>query len=228
MLLDFSRIGLCVTLAVSAFSAHAESVGDPDAGKKIYRKCASCHMVGDDARNRVGPNLNNIIGAPAANIDGVKYSKALKNAAADGLVWDEAALNAFLEAPKKYLPGTRMSFRGLTKPGERADVIAYLATYSDSSIAPEAGFSVSPEILAMDGDVAYGEYLGSECTTCHLSSGANDGIPGITGWDDADFVTAMHAYKEKYRDNSVMQMIAGRLANDEIAALAAYFKNLEK
>ncbi|MEO9819354.1 MAG: hypothetical protein ABJF79_03265, partial [Paracoccaceae bacterium] len=59
------------------------------------------------------------------------------------------------------------------------------------------------------------------------SNGENDGIPGIVGWETEDFVTAMHAYKGKHRDNQVMQMVTGRLANDEIAALAAYFKSLE-
>ena len=73
----------------------------------------------------------------------------------------------------------------------------------------------------------YGEYLASECTTCHQASGNSDGIPGIVGLDIETFVTAMHAYKEKHRENPVMQMITGRLANDEIAALAAYFKSLE-
>ena len=83
------------------------------------------------------------------------------------------------------------------------------------------------EILAIEGDLEYGEYLASECTTCHQADGGNDGIPSIVGWETDDFVTAMHAYKQKHRDNPVMQMVTGRLANDEIAALAAYFKSLE-
>lgn len=86
---------------------------------------------------------------------------------------------------------------------------------------------MAPEVLLIEGDVEYGEYLGSECTTCHQRTGANDGIPGIVGLETDVFVTAMHAYKEKHRENPVMQMISGRLANDEIAALAAYFKTLE-
>lgn len=73
----------------------------------------------------------------------------------------------------------------------------------------------------------YGEYLASECTACHQASGANNGIPAIIGWEPDDFVIAMHAYKQKHRDNPVMQMVTGRLANDEIAALAAYFNSLE-
>jgi cytochrome c len=80
--------------------------------------------------------------------------------------------------------------------------------------------------LAIEGDFDYGEYLASECTTCHQASGGNDGIPSIIGWETEDFVTAMHAYKQKHRENPVMQLVAGRLADDEIAALAVYFKSL--
>jgi cytochrome c len=77
------------------------------------------------------------------------------------------------------------------------------------------------------GDAEYGEYLSSECLTCHQSSGSNDGIPGITAWPTEDFVIAMHAYKQKVRDHPVMQMMAGRLSDEEIAALASYFNGLE-
>ena len=92
--------------------------------------------------------------------------------------------------------------------------------------ASAPAFTVAPNILAIEGDREYGEYLGSECTTCHQASGDANGIPSIIGWDTEDFVIAMHAYKQKHRENPVMQMITGRLANDEIAALAAYFKSL--
>ena len=94
----------------------------------------------------------------------------------------------------------------------------------DASSQP--GFSGPADVLAIEGDIAFGEYLASECTTCHQADGGADGIPSIMGWETEQFVTAMHAYKEKHRENPVMQMITGRLANDEIAALAAYFKSL--
>jgi len=90
----------------------------------------------------------------------------------------------------------------------------------------EPDFVVPADVLAIVGDIEYGEYLSSECTTCHQADGGNDGIPGIVGWDIETFVTAMHAYKEKHRENPVMQMVTGRLADDEIAALAAYFRSL--
>ena len=95
------------------------------------------------------------------------------------------------------------------------------------SAPSQPAFAVADSILSIQGDVEWGEYLASECTTCHQASGDNDGIPGIVGLPIEDFVTAMHAYREKYRDNPVMQLVTGRLSDDEIAALAAYFKGLE-
>ena len=88
-------------------------------------------------------------------------------------------------------------------------------------------FDVSEEILSIKGDPEYGEYLSGDCTGCHQVDGSYDGIPSITGWDEESFVWAMHSYKEKAREHPVMQMMAGRLSNDEIAALAAYFATLE-
>ena len=209
--------------------ALAQDLGDAKRGQQVFKKCASCHMVGPEARNRVGPPLNNILSAKAGSVADFRYSKALRAAADDGLHWTAETLDGFLADPKGVIPKTKMSFRGLKAEADRVDVIAYLETFSGGSMAAQvdAGFTVDAAILAIEGDVEYGEYLASECTTCHQTSGSNDGIPGITGWETADFVTAMHAYKAKHRENPVMQMVTGRLSDEEIAALAAYFKTLD-
>jgi len=207
--------------------AFAESHGDVDAGQKMFRRCASCHMVGDDAVNRVGPPLTNIVGAIAGSAEGFRYSDVFEDARDNSLVWTEGALDAFLANPREYLPGNRMSYRGLRDADDRADIIAYLSSLSKGAATVDAGFTVAPEVLAIVGDVEYGEYLGSECKTCHLATGGDDGIPNIVGLPIADFATAMHAYREKFRENPVMQIVAGRLDNEEIAALAAYFSDLE-
>ena len=73
------------------------------------------------------------------------------------------------------------------------------------------------------GDKALGEYLSSECVTCHRLSGHTAGIPPIVGLPDDSFITIMAEYRQKKRNNPIMQTIAGRLSNDDIAALAAYF-----
>lgn len=105
---------------------------------------------------------------------------------------------------------------GLTTPALACDVRA-----SDDSSDPPA------ELLAFEGDPDYGEYLGSECLTCHRADGDYEGIPGIVGWDDESFKTAMHEYRVNARENPVMQTISARLSDEEIAALSAYFSGLE-
>ncbi len=85
----------------------------------------------------------------------------------------------------------------------------------------------APKIGVAAGDRALGEYLSSECVTCHQLSGRYQGIPPIVGWPEASFVEIMDEYRAKRRDNPVMQTIAGKFSKEEIAALAAYFGNLK-
>jgi cytochrome c553 len=77
------------------------------------------------------------------------------------------------------------------------------------------------------GDRALGEYLSSECVTCHQLTGKHEGIPPIIGWPEASFVEIMNEYRTKTRSNLVMQTIAGRFSNEEVAALAAFFGSLK-
>lgn len=76
-------------------------------------------------------------------------------------------------------------------------------------------------------DVAFGQYLSSECVTCHRVDGQDVGIPSIVGWPAEQFVAVLKSYKNKDRPNPVMQSAAGRLGDDEMAALAAYFGSLK-
>jgi len=77
------------------------------------------------------------------------------------------------------------------------------------------------------GDRALGEYLSSECVTCHQLSGRYQGIPPIVGWPERSFIETMDEYRSKRRSNPVMQTIAGKFSGDEIAALAAYFGSVK-
>ena len=122
-----SSIFLAGLLASVALPALAE--GDATKGEKVFKKCKACHAVGDGAKNKVGPQLNGIIEAEIASVDGFKYSKAFVAKKAEGLVWNEAELDAYLTKPKKHTPGTKMSFAGLRKEKDRADVIAYLKQF---------------------------------------------------------------------------------------------------
>ena len=115
--------------AASAAEAPATEGADPALvaeGEKVFKKCASCHQVGDNARNRSGPVLNGIVGHPVGAVEGFNYSGVFQGFAAEGRVWTPEELDAFLTAPRDYAPGTKMSFRGLSNDEERAAVIAYL------------------------------------------------------------------------------------------------------
>ena len=87
-------------------------------------------------------------------------------------------------------------------------------------------FSDEQQIIAM-GDIEYGEYLGAECAACHQQSGVSEGIPSIHGMDAEVFVALMLAYRSKVMENPVMQMIAGRLDDEQIGSLALFFSTLE-
>ena len=78
-----------------------------------------------------------------------------------------------------------------------------------------------------EGDRALGEYLSSECVTCHQLTGRYQGIPPIVGWPEASFIAIMNEYREKRRSNPVMQTIAGKFSKEDVAALAAYFRSVK-
>lgn len=107
---------------------------DPElvaAGEKVFRKCKACHQIGEGAKNRSGPLLTGIVGRPVAKVDGFRYSGALEGMAADGLVWTPETLTAFLENPKGFAKGTKMSFKGLSDAEDLSAMIAYLSTFPE-------------------------------------------------------------------------------------------------
>ena len=223
-------------LAALATGAAAETLGDADKGAALFAsECKQCHMVGPDAKNRVGPSLNRVYGRRAGSVKGFSYSKSMARMGADGMSWTVARLDAYIEHPKALVSGTKMNYRGLADPTQRHDLMAFLRDYSDSpQDIPEAEptarkitSDLPAEILGLKGDPEYGEYLSAECTTCHQKDGSTAGIPSITNWPEEDFVAAMHSYKVKLRPHPVMQMMAGRLSNEEIAALAAYYAGID-
>jgi len=99
-------------------------------GAKVFRRCAACHQVGPDAKNRVGPVLTDVIGRTAGTLEGFNYSPAMVEAGEGGLVWDEETLLTYLEDPKGMVEGTNMAFAGLRKEEDRHAVIEYIKQQS--------------------------------------------------------------------------------------------------
>ena len=124
---------IVVTSSTEAAPVESGASVDPDlaaAGEKVFKKCKACHQVGEGAKNRTGPQLNDLFGRTVGGLDGFKYSKALISLGSDGVVWNEETIAAFLANPKAYAKGTKMSFAGLKKDSDVAAVTEYLRSYT--------------------------------------------------------------------------------------------------
>lgn len=129
-----------------------------DSGAKVFRKCQACHTLEQGGANRVGPNLYDVVGRELGATAGFSYSDALLAYGGD---WSYEALNAYLENPKKAIPGNKMSFAGLRKATDRANVIAYLRGYGDNPPPlPEA--PADQPIVLQDGPPAEAEAAPAE------------------------------------------------------------------
>ena len=222
-----------MTVSTPALASDA----DMATGEKLFGQCKACHEIGEGARNKVGPHLDQIIGRKAGTVEGFKYSRAMQAAGEGGLAWSAENIAHYLEKPRDFVPGNRMSYRGMPDARDREALVAWLgkastAAPADDPAAPapagggEAA-SLTDIVLAIEGDPAYGEYLAGECVTCHQITGQVSGIPSIVGLPRDYFIRAMFEYKTNIRQNEVMKLRMQNLANEELAALAAYFSGLQ-
>lgn len=117
-------VSILMLSAVLAMPVSAMADGDPVAGAKAFKACQACHTA-TEAKNKVGPSLQGIVGHPVATVAGFKYSKAMTDFGA-GKVWDEALLTEYLKAPKAIVKGTKMAFAGVKADADIANIIAYL------------------------------------------------------------------------------------------------------
>jgi len=127
MMIRFLLTMFVLYLSISSVMAKATSpeghdvvVQSNDLGKKVFKKCKSCHSF---TKNKLGPSLGNIIDQKAGAVEGFKYSKAMMNS---DIIWNDCSLDSFLKKPRKYIKGTKMRFSGIKKESHRKALIEYL------------------------------------------------------------------------------------------------------
>jgi len=225
---------LAIAFALFAVTAVQSAAQDISRGEELFKACKNCHEVGSEAKNKVGPHLDGLFGRTAGAIEGFNYSSAMKKAGEDGLAWDAESVDKYIEKPREFISGNRMSYRGMADSQDRADLIAWLETVSVQAPSEDlnsgdldrvSGFTDA--VLKIEGDQEYGEYLSGDCVTCHQISGAAEGIPSIVGIPREYFIQSLFEYKNNIRSNEVMKLRVINLTNEEIAALAAYFADLK-
>jgi len=121
---------ILAAIAALALAAPAHAEGDAAAGENVFKKCRACHAVGDGAKNKVGPQLNDLFGRTAGSLEGFKYSKSMVEAGEGGLEWNEETIGEYLADPRGYIPKNRMAFPGLKKQEDVDNVLAYLKQFS--------------------------------------------------------------------------------------------------
>lgn len=124
------RIGLVVLATTGMTHAAAAAEASAENGADVFKKCRACHDVGPNAKNKVGPLLNGLLGRKAGTIEGFSYSDANRKAGDGGWVWTEENLLKYLEDPRAAMPGNKMAFAGLKDEQDRQDLVAYLKTFA--------------------------------------------------------------------------------------------------
>jgi len=104
----------------------AASAQDLAEGEKAYKKCKTCHDIGENAKNKVGPELNGLEGRHSGSVAGYRYTDANKNS---GIVWNEAEFLTYIKDPRAKIPGTKMTFVGIKKESEAKDLWAYIKQF---------------------------------------------------------------------------------------------------
>jgi len=115
-----------VIVAASAAASSAALAQDVAAGKSSFNKCLACHAIGENAKNKVGPELNGLDGRKSGTVEGYSYTDANKNS---GITWNEAIFKEYIKDPKAKIPGTKMAFAGIKKDTEINDLWAFVSQF---------------------------------------------------------------------------------------------------
>ena len=145
LIMKSSILAVAAALAVTFSAGSAFAQGDAEQGEAEFRKCMACHAVGERATNRVGPVLNDVFGRVAGSLEGYNFSKAMVDKGAEGLVWDHDTLSQFLHKPRDFVPGTKMSFAGISDQAAIDNLLAYLLTFSPDYVPEDAASSEASE-----------------------------------------------------------------------------------
>jgi cytochrome c len=164
------------------------ATADPARGEAVFKKCASCHTADQGAGNKQGPNLFGTLGKPLAHVAGFPYSDALKS---KGGTWDWESMNKWLTKPKGFVPGTKMGFGGLSKPQDRADIMAWLNSQGSNLPLPAAPAATPATAAAEASDAPAGgkaenEPVLTEGQAARQPVGrvGGDGAPAVAGTSD--------------------------------------------
>lgn len=220
---------------ITAFLLAAAGVLSPVAqadGKvsltELAAPCLACHSLDPDGLPHVGPSLAGIAGRALGADRDYTYSEAFTSKASEGLIWDRETLGRFLEQPQVFAEGTAMSYPGVPDPAHRELLLDWLVSDPSGKVADlvDANYNRYPEVqevLAIEGDAEYGEYLAGECLTCHQLADNSGRVPPIHNLSPDYFVYALLEYQNGARSNRVMQTISGALGPEEMSALSAVF-----
>jgi cytochrome c len=167
---------------IAAFLAAA----DPGKGEAVFKKCGACHTANQGGANGLGPNLFGVVGKPVAHLGGAfAYSDALKS---HGGTWDWESLSQWLKSPKTFAPGTKMTFAGLSKPEDRANLLVWLnAQGSNLPLPPPPTAAANPAAAAAEGadQGAGGDKGENEPVLNEQQAGPNriggEGAPSVAG-----------------------------------------------
>jgi cytochrome c2 len=139
-LADTTKVLLAISLfAASIFFHQYANAQNVSAGEKAFRKCKACHAVAKGAKKKPGPHLNKLIGRVAGTLEDYKYSSAMKAAGKAGIEWNSQTLDQFLMSPKTFIKGIKMTYAGVKKDTERANLIAYLGSLTGESTSASPG-----------------------------------------------------------------------------------------
>lgn len=198
----------------------AQCGGEANAGQPIFAEnCAACHSLTEDGDQAKGPHLAGLYGRASGGLEGYDYTSDLPERA---VIWEGESLRAFLAGD--------MGAEGhpvIDTDQRRRDLLTYVRLHTRPAPPAPEEVVVPAAVLSMEGDVAFGEYLASDCLSCHNAAASAQGLASIYGRGTETFLTLMYQYKARAIGSETMQLYAANLSEEEMAALAAYFEGTE-